>query len=75
MYAQRQSVRQIGAGLGVHWNTVSQQLDNAGITMRRGGPSAHPASTRQILELHGQGLSWDEVANQVDMTTSGVWSR
>ena len=39
------------------------------------GPSAHPASTQQILELRDQGLSWSEVARQVDMTVSGAWSR
>ncbi len=29
----------------VHWSTVGQQLQSAGITIRHGGPSAHPAST------------------------------
>jgi hypothetical protein len=42
--------------------------------MRRGAP-AHPASTQQILELHDQGLTWTEIAKQVDMTVSGAWSR
>src|SRR5215204_5725196 len=42
--------------------------------MRRGAP-AHPASTQQILELRDQGLTWNEVAKQVDMTVSGAWSR
>ena len=69
------TLRQIGAELGVHWSTVSQQLQRAGITMRRGGPSAHPASTQQILELRSQGLTWPEIAEQVDMTVSGAWSR
>ena len=48
---------------------MSQQLRRAGITMRRGAP-AHPASTQHIVELHDQGLTWNEVANQVDMTVS-----
>jgi hypothetical protein len=43
--------------------------------MRRGGPPAHPASTQQILELRDQGLTWNEIAEQVDMTVSGAWSR
>src|SRR5688572_798222 len=43
--------------------------------MRRGGPPAHPASTEQILELRDQGLTWPEIAEQVDMTVSGAWSR
>jgi hypothetical protein len=43
--------------------------------MRRGTPPAHPASTQQILELRDQGLTWSEVADQVDMTVSGAWSR
>jgi transcriptional regulator with XRE-family HTH domain len=75
LYAQGWSLRQIGAELGVHWSTVSQQLQKAGIAMRRGGPPAHPASTPQILELRDKGLTWAEVAQQVDMTTSGAWSR
>jgi hypothetical protein len=63
------------AELGVHWSTVSQQLKGAGITMRRGGPPTHPAPTQQILELRDEGMIWNEVAEQVDMTTSGAWSR
>jgi hypothetical protein len=43
--------------------------------MRRGGPAGHPASTQQILELRDEGLTWDEIAEQVDMTVPGVWSR
>ena len=74
LYSQGQSLRQIGAELGVHWSTVSQQLQRAGITMRRGAPS-RPTSTQQILELRDQGLTWTEVAEQVDMTVSGAWSR
>jgi hypothetical protein len=35
--------------------------------MRRGGP-AHPAFTKQILELRDQGLTWNQVAKEVDMT-------
>ena len=58
-----------------HWSTVGQQLQRAGVTMRRGGPEAHPASTEQILELRDQGLTWPEIAEQVDMTISGAWSR
>jgi hypothetical protein len=47
----------------------------AGITMRRSGTLAHPASTQQFLELRDQGLTWPEIAEQVDMTVSGAWSR
>jgi hypothetical protein len=54
LYARGWTLRQIGAELGVHWSTVSQQLQRAGITMRRGTPQAHPASTQQILELRDQ---------------------
>jgi Homeodomain-like domain len=75
LYAQGWTLRQIGAELGVHWSTVTQQLQNAGVTMRSGGPPAHPASTQQILELRDQGLTWNEIAGQVDMTASGAWSR
>ena len=75
LYAQGWTLRQIGAELGVHRTTVSEQLRRAGVTMRRGGPSAHPASTQQILELRDQGLTWTEMAEQVDMTVSGAWSR
>ena len=48
LYAQGRTLRQIGAELGVHWS-VSYQLQSAGITTRRSGSSAHPASTEQIL--------------------------
>jgi hypothetical protein len=74
LYAQGRTVRQIGVELGVSRTTVSEQLRQAGVTMRRGTP-AHPASTDQILELRDQNLSWTEVAEQVDMTRSGTWSR
>jgi transcriptional regulator with XRE-family HTH domain len=75
LYAQGWTLRQIGAELGVHWSTVSQQLQSAGITMRSTGPTAHPASTQQILELRDKGLTWNEIAEQVGMTVSGAWSR
>jgi predicted DNA-binding transcriptional regulator AlpA len=75
LYAQGRSLRQIGAELGVPWTAVGHQLRRAGITMRHGGPPPHPASTEQILELRDRGLTWNEVASQVDMTVSGAWSR
>ncbi|HEY6688827.1 MAG TPA: helix-turn-helix domain-containing protein [Propionibacteriaceae bacterium] len=75
LYAQGWTLRQIGAELGVTETTVSYQLRRAGVTMRRGGPPAFPASTDQIVELRDQGLTWNEIAEQVDMTVSGVWSR
>ena len=75
LYAQGWTVHRIGAELGIHWSTVSQQLHQAGVTMRSGTPPAHPASTQQIWELRDQGLTWNEVAKQVDMTVSGAWSR
>jgi hypothetical protein len=68
LYARGRTLRQIGAELGVHWSTVSEQLPSAGITMRRGAPRARHASTQQILDLRDQGLTWNEVAEQVDMT-------
>ena len=74
MYAQGWTLRQIGAELGVTATTVSHHLRRAGVTMRRGAP-AHPASTQQILELRGRGLTWPEIAEQVGMTVSGAWSR
>ena len=75
LYAQGWTLRQIGNELGIPSTAVGDQLRRAGATMRRGTPLAHPASTQQILELRDQGLTWNEVANQVDMTVSGVWSR
>jgi hypothetical protein len=68
LYAQRWTLRQIGAELGVHWSTVSEQLQKVGITIRSSGPPAHAASTDQIMALHDPGLTWNEVARQVDMT-------
>jgi hypothetical protein len=75
LYAKGWTLRQIGAELGVSRTTVSDQLREAGMTMRRGGPPAHPTSTQQILELRDQDLTWEEVAEQVSMTRSGAWSR
>jgi hypothetical protein len=75
LYGRGWTLRQIGAELGVHSSTVGQQLQSAGVTMRRSGPPAHPGSTQQILELRDQGLTWPEIAEQVDMTVSGAWSR
>jgi hypothetical protein len=75
LYAEGWTLREIGAELGVHWSTVSQQLQTAGITMRSGGPPAHPASTQQILQLRDRSLTWSQVAEQVDMTVSGASSR
>ena len=37
LYAQGWTLPQIGTELGVHWSTVSQQLQCAGITMRSHG--------------------------------------
>jgi hypothetical protein len=75
LYTQGWTLRQIGTELGVSRTTVSEQLRGVGVTMRRAGASARPASTQQILELRGQGLTWPEIAEQVDMTVSGAWSR
>ena len=75
LYTQGWTLRQIGVQLGLTESTVSEQLRRAGVIMRRGGPAAHPASTQQIQQFRDQGLSWNEVAKQVDMTVSGAWSR
>lgn len=73
LYAQGWTLCEIGAELGLSSTAVSDQLHRAGVTMRRAGPPAHPASTQQ-MELREQGLAWNEVANQADMTV-GAWSR
>ena len=57
LYAQGWTLRQIGAELGAHWSTVSQELPSAGVIMRRGAPPP-PASTEQIVERRNRGLSW-----------------
>jgi DNA-directed RNA polymerase specialized sigma24 family protein len=75
LYALGWTLRQIGVELGLTATTVSDQLRRAGVTMRSAGPPAHPASTQQIVELRDQGLTWSEVAEKVDMTVSGAWSR
>jgi len=75
LYAQGWTLRQIADELGRTEATVSDQLRRAGVTMRRSGPPAHSASTDQIVGLRDQGLTWNEVAKQVDMTVSGAWSR
>jgi hypothetical protein len=74
LYAEGWTLRQIGTELGISRAAVGDQPRRAGVTMRRGA-RPHPASTQQILELRDQGLTWNEVARQVDMTVSGAWSR
>jgi hypothetical protein len=59
LYAQGWTLRQIGAELGVPWTAVSHQLRRPGVTMRRGGPPAHPTSTDQILKMRDRGLTWN----------------
>jgi hypothetical protein len=75
LYAQGWTLRQIGAELGVHWASLSA----TSFVVRRHHAArrspAHPASTRQILELRDQGLTWNEVAKQVNVTVSGARSR
>jgi hypothetical protein len=75
LYAQGQGLRQIGLELGVPWTALSDQLRRTGVSMRSSGPPAHAASTQQITELRDQGLTWNEIAEQIDMTISGAWSR
>jgi hypothetical protein len=58
MYSRGWTLRQIAAEPGVHWSTVSYQLQSARIIMRRSGAPAHPASTEQILKLRG----WPDLA-------------
>jgi hypothetical protein len=50
LYAQGWTLRQIGAELGIPWTAVGHQLRSAAVTMRRGGPQAHPA-TQLILRM------------------------
>ena len=59
LYAQGWTLRQIGAELGVHWSTVSDQLRRAGSLCVSGDPPLIPASTQQIVELREQGLTWN----------------
>jgi hypothetical protein len=73
LYAQGWTLRQIGAELGVPWTAVGHQFRGAGVTMRRVGPPAHPASTQRIVQLRNQGLTWPEVAQQVDTSDSKGW--
>jgi len=63
LYAQGRTLRLIGAELGFTATTVGLRLRRAGVTMRRGAP-AHPASTKQILALRDQGLTWNRVAKR-----------
>jgi hypothetical protein len=75
LYAQGWTLSQIGAEMGVRSNVVHDHLRRAGVTMRPVGARTHPASTKEILDLRDQGLTWAEVAKRVDMTVSGAWSR
>ena len=54
LYAQGWTLRQIGAELGAHWSTVSQELPSAGVIMRRGAPP-HPASQNRSWSFVTEG--------------------
>jgi hypothetical protein len=75
LYAQGWTLSQIGAELGVQPNIIHDHLRRAGVTMRPVGAPNQPASTQEILDLRDKGLTWTEVAKQVDMTVSVAWSR
>jgi hypothetical protein len=75
LYAQGWTLSEIGAELGVRSNIVHDHLRRAGVAMRPVGAPTHPASTQEILDLRDQGLTWTEVAKQVNMTVSGALSR
>jgi hypothetical protein len=75
LYSQGWTLSEIGAELGVQSNIIHDHLRRAGVTMRPVGAPTHPASTQEILDLRDKGLTWTEVANRVDMTVSGAWSR
>jgi hypothetical protein len=72
LYALGLTLREIGAELGVHWSTVSDQLRRAGVTMRRVAPPSYSVSTQRIPEMRDQGLTSNQIAEQVDMTVSGA---
>jgi len=59
-------LRQIGAELGAHWSTLIDQFHRAPLSS--GFHAGNP-------ELRDRGLTWTEVAEQVGLTVSGVWSR
>ena len=50
-------LRQIGAELGAHWSTVSQELPMPASSCVEALPPP-PASTEQIVERRNRGLSW-----------------
>jgi hypothetical protein len=54
LYTQGWTLRQIGAELGVHWSTVSQQLRSAGVTMR---PAVLPPIPRP-LSRSSSSVTW-----------------
>jgi hypothetical protein len=70
LYAEGWSLRQIGAEVGVPWTAVGHQLRRCRRRSASWRPT-HPASTKRILELRDQDLTWSEVAEQVDMTVFG----
>jgi hypothetical protein len=75
LYNQGNSLRQIGAELEGSLDRCEPSTSQRRYHHAYEAPPARPASTQQILELRDQGLTWAEVAKQVDMTVSGAWSR
>ena len=58
LYAQGWTLRQIGAELGAHWSTVSQELPSAGVIMRRGAPPPILRPQNRSWSCRNRGLSW-----------------
>lgn len=74
-YRQGLTVDQIAQEVGVAPITVSRQLRKAGVEMRSVGPKPMPVGDEKILRLRGEGLTWQEVADRVGMTSSGAYAR
>ena len=74
LYAPGSALRQIGAELGVTataWDiNFARPASPCVATVLRLIPLP-----QQIRGLRDHGLTWNEVAKQLDMTVSGAWSR
>lgn len=75
-YRKGATTREVGAALGLDESTVRRALRANGVERRRLGPRGRTdVQTELLVQLCEEGLTWQEIADEVQMSTSGVRRR
>ena len=72
MYEDGMTLMEVGKRLGCSWSTVQRRLVENGIEIRHRGNRGKSVSMQRILELHEQGLSDYEIADDLGVSRSVV---